>query len=287
MKISNVCVAFALSVAPLAALADGEPLDTAVFTFAADTTGAAPSVKSASGIPVSLSCPKGHVVTAVAPDGTTSELSGANGLCQWSPDVGGVWTLVDTVAGGVAFAVRYSAVGTQGDGTAGDPAKIGDAEELVDLVAESSFTNGYVFTMCGGLSVGDIVWPSGFAVVSADNGVWTLEESDGGMLYGSVPASFLADTKKSGPNRSVTDVALLPPFAYSGDGWGGSDTAAATLTFRSPDGVVANEQEFAGWGALDYRLPDGGTWTVTLTMADGSTLVSSIGYLNGFILSFR
>ena len=287
MKMSNVCAAFALGVAPLAALADSEPLDTATFTFAADTTGAAPSVKSASGIPVSLSCPKGHVVTAVAPDGTASELSGVNGLCQWSPDAGGVWTLVDTVAGGVAFAVRYSAVGTQGDGTAGDPAKIGDAEELVDLVAESSFTSGYVFTMCGGLSVGDIEWPSGFAVVAAGDGAWTLVESEGGMLYGSVPVSFLADTKKSGPDRSVTDAALLPPFAYSGDGWCGSETAAATLTFRSPDGVVANEQEFAGWGTLDYRLPNGGTWTVTLTMADGSTLVSRIGYLNGLILLFR
>ena len=83
------------------------------------------------------------------------------------------------------------------------------------------------------------------------------------------------------------ETALLPPFAYSGDGWCGSETAAATLTFRSPDGVVANEQEFAGWGTLDYRLPNGGTWTVTLTMADGSTLVSRIGYLKDLILLFR
>ena len=281
---SNVCAAFALGVAPFAVFADGEPLDTATFTFAADTTGAAPSVKSVSGIQVVLSCPKGHAVSAVAPDGTVSELSGVNGLCQWSPGAGGVWTLVDNVAGGVAFAVRHSAVGTQGDGTAGDPAKIVDAEELVDLVAESSFTNGYVFTMCDGLSVGDIEWPSGFAVVSSGDGVWALEESESGELYVSAPAPFLVDTKKSGPSRSVKDAALLPPFAYSGDGWGGSDTAAATLTFRSPEGVVAKEQEIAGWGAFDYRFPDGGTWTVTLTMADGSTLESRIGYLNGLIL---
>ena len=79
----------------------------------------------------------------------------------------------------------------------------------------------------------------------------------------------------------------MPPFAYSGDGWLGSDTATSTLEFYAPNGVVAKEDTMTGCGVYEYAFPQHGSWTVVLSMDDGTELVSNINFMNGFVVIMR
>ena len=51
--------------------------------------------------------------------------------------------------------------------------------------------------------------------------------------------------------------------------------AASTLTLVSPSGATATHN-LAGTGARSFTLAEQGDWTVTLAMADGGTLTSTL-----------
>ena len=273
------CALAAVCIAPFAARAEGEAIAVAELVFAIDTTGAAPSVKSAADVPVPISYPKGHSVTVISPDGVESGLEGVDGLCRWSPNTGGIWTLIDSHAGSVLLSVRHSVTGTQGSGTVASPAKIVDEDELIDLVAGSPVTNGYVFAMCGDLAPGDVEWPAGYAVLPAGDGLWQLAETPDGLLYASPEANCIVQTDTPGPDRQVQKGNPIPPVAWSDDGWTGYGIGGCTLSFVSPKGVTAREETLVDDGALAFVPNETGLWTITLTHG-GEASVARVRYLD-------
>lgn len=143
--------------------------------------------------------------------------------------------------------------------------------------------------------------PSLVAVLD-EGGVWTLDNSvqgsarigvawavydDGGTLASSASSGdYGVDSKQPGPDRKARLENMLP-VSYSGDNWARDVAAAATLTFVSPDGdeTVLN---LTGTGATtQFRFDRSGSWTVTLTMADGATRTAVINVNNGFVISFK
>lgn len=277
-----------LSAAAFVAHADETPLYT--------TTAFGFSVSEITGVPVSvtsldaksLSCLVGESVSSTAPDGTVAALAAVDGVCTWTPTAGGTWTFCNSLEGDAVFTVRYSLFpGTQGTGTVADPFKIVDDTELADMFAGGVLSEGGAFSLRGPYGIGSLAIPAGYAVDGAGDGVYRLVAASGGFLYGSLPSVCIVDSAKPGPNRSVKDASHMPPFAYSGDGWLGSDTAASTLSFLSPSGTSATEGPFEGWGTFGYALPKRGVWTVTLTMADGTTLESEIKYMAGLAIVIR
>ena len=270
-----------------ASQADELPLyTTGSFAFTvSEITGDAIAVKT-SGAKV-LTCLLGESVSMTAPDGATSTIPAVDGVCSWTPSAGGTWAFSNSVEGDAVFTVRYSLFpGTQGTGTVSDPVKLVDDDELTDLFTGGVMAEGSAFTLCGAHGIGSLAIPSGYAADGAADGVWRLVAASGGLLYGSLPAVGIVDSTKPGPNRSVRDPKLMPPFAYSGDGWAGSDTAASTLTFRSPAGVAADEVALNGWGTFAYQLSEVGKWSVTLEMEDGTMLTSDINCLSGLTIIF-
>ena len=133
-------------------------------------------------------------------------------------------------------------------------------------------------------------------------GLWTLVNSASGTAYigvawavfsdGSVigetadGVSFAIDSVANGPDRKTKNIELIP-VAYSCDDWARDVTSAATLTFAPPGGGAATTLDLTGTGAdRSFKFNTVGMWTVTLTMADGTT---KIAYINvrgaGFIIS--
>ena len=134
-----------------------------------------------------------------------------------------------------------------------------------------------------------------------EGGVWSLFNSvqgsarigvawavydDGGTLASSASSGdYGVDSKQPGPDRKARLENMLP-VSYSGDNWARDVAAAATLTFVSPDGdeTVLN---LTGMGATtQFRFDKSGSWTVTLTMADGVTRTAVISVSGGFVISF-
>ena len=134
-----------------------------------------------------------------------------------------------------------------------------------------------------------------------EGGVWSLFNSvqgsarigvawavydDGGTLASSASSGdYGVDSKQPGPDRKARLENMLP-VSYSGDNWVRDVAAAATLTFVSPDGdeTVLN---LTGTGATtQFRFDKSGSWTVTLTMADGVTRTAVISVSGGFVISF-
>ncbi|MBR6588824.1 MAG: hypothetical protein IKK82_15600 [Kiritimatiellae bacterium] len=119
-------------------------------------------------------------------------------------------------------------------------------------------------------------------------GFWRLENSSGekavvivpwGMFNDALKVSdslqmVKLDTEGSGPNRKGK-ARELPPVAYSGDGWMKDVAASATLKFISPSGAEEQIVEL-GTGVVEHNFSEIGTWTVRLTMKDGSEIVSKI-----------
>lgn len=134
-----------------------------------------------------------------------------------------------------------------------------------------------------------------------EGGVWSLFNSvqgsarigvawavydDGGTLASSASSGdYGVDSKQPGPDRKARLENMLP-VSYSGDNWVRDVSAAATLTFVSPDGdeTVLN---LTGAGATtQFRFDKSGSWTVTLTMADGATRTALINVSGGLVISF-
>ncbi len=278
-----------------AALADETPVyTTATLTYSIDTVAESPyAVKTATEASslAALVYDKGSVVKATNPNtGATTTLVSAGataGTYAWSPTEGGAWVLSNSADGTAVFNVRYSIFGTQGAGTAGDPAKIVDGTEIADLVDAGVAGDGYVFDYLGG-DICSLARPSGFAVLAAGDGLWRLAATASGLVSVSETASFVADTETSGPNRRVRGKrAVVPGISFTGDNWVGNGSAASTLTLTSP-GDVASAENLTGTGTCAFPMSSGfGVWTVSL--AYGTTLLEAeIKYTgDGLLIVFK
>lgn len=200
-------------------------------------------------------------------------------------------TLLAQSGGSPAFAV-YSVDGaTYGAATSAEIAALPPVFSCAGETVTATSPGGGVTTLAS---------PSLVSVLNA-GGIWTLVNSvqgsafvgvawavydDGGTLAsGAASESYGVDSKQQGPDRKVKLTDLLP-VAYSGDDWVGDATAAATLTFVSPDGAETT-LDLAGTGAtMQFRFTTSGNWTVTLTMTDGSTRTAVISICGGFVIRF-
>lgn len=253
------------------AFADGEPLATTAsdFQYALDTVSPV-AVKAAADMPATLWRASGDAVDVVAPNGTSDTVSGDT----WSPTAGGLWTLRRKGQGlaqdTALFTARHGLFGTQGAGTAASPAKIVDADELVDLNAGG----GYVFALEGSDSLlGVLRLPASTQLDAVDGGLWRLVTLPAGCLYLGPAIAYSTDSKLPGPNRKARTRETLG-FAYTGDSWSRTTAAASTLTFVTPSGA-SEVRNLTGTGIFPLRLREAGLWHVTLAYA-GKTLDSEI-----------
>lgn len=282
--VSALCLAAALG-----ASADEMPLATTqqacAFTF--DSLTPQPfrvaSLSPATALPyLSL-----QTVKATAPDGTVTTLAstgGAAGTVDWTPSAGGVWVLENSVEGRVLFSARHGLFGTQGTGTASNPLKVVDRDELADLIQAGTAEEGSVFETDPLLSSATVVLPDGWAV-RREAQKWILAEPADGILFSGTDAAFCFDSRQPGPDRKVRAKGALP-IAYSGDGWGGAAAAASQLTFTPPSGE-ALELQFKGTGAYPFRFSQDGLWLVSLS-ANGKTDDAYVYILSeGFYLILR
>ena len=218
----------------------------------------------------------GDVITTIAPDGTTS-VSGivVNAQAALPFDSGGFWIFTNSPQGTASFVVRHSLCGTLGDGTAASPAKIVDGDELADYVAAGTAGTGYVFTLDGEKTLlNDLLLPTGYKFEMIGDTLWRLVPSQNGCLYECAQIRWAVDSKQDGPDRKTLKKEALP-IAYTGDNWARAASMASTLTLVSPSGATATHN-LAGTGARSFTLAEQGDWTVTLVMADGSTLTSTV-----------
>ena len=130
-------------------------------------------------------------------------------------------------------------------------------------------------------------------------GLWRLENSNGDMVFVGVAWSVFDDawpcvsgtcspfrmhTVGEGPDRKAKSK-TMPPIAYSGDDWIGDLSAAATLTFTSPDGTETVWNHI-GTGAESFRLSPG-KWMVRLEMADNTIRTAELSLTGIFMVNFR
>lgn len=237
---------------------------------------------------VSLPYAAGATLTATAPDGTASTLisaAAAAGTYSWTGTDGGLWVLANSLEGETTFTVRYSAA-TRGAGTAADPAKIVDEDELVDIGAGA----GYVFTPCGGdWLLAALELPAGCALTALDGNCYRLDSSADGYAYGTVGVDFQLDTVQEGPDRQIRSGRDFLPVSYSGDDWAFSPSAESTLTFTSPAGAVtAVAQTGTGAYVPDFPIRGQGVWTIVLSGDGVTTLTAHINLIGqGFFFIIR
>jgi len=209
-----------------------------------------------------------------------------DGQSAWTPTEGGVWTLTNSNEGAATFHVYTSIFGLQGAGTAVNPAKVIDATDFAALIAGVSDKDGFTFVLPAGTALDAFAAPSGYAFRATSGDAYRLDESPSGIVYSAdAYRSFVVDTVGFGPDRSVKRRNEIPPFAYSGDAWKGSASAASTLTFMAEDGTTAHSESCTGTGTFTYELPKG-LWTVTLS-SSATNLVANINFTSGFIISFQ
>lgn len=228
---------------------------------------------------------KGDIVQIGKPDGSALPLADgtAAGSAALAVDMGGCWTAKSAFYGDVAFYIRNSLCGTLGDGTEASPAKLVDAQELIDYNAPA----GYVFTLNGVDSLlSDIETPAGLKLVDDGSGVYRLASAPDGCLYSWAELEFPVDSVRDGPDRTAGKRDVLP-IAYSGDDWAMDVSAAATVTFTSPTGE-SSVLDLSGTGSTRFVFNKSGLWTVSLEMVDGTTRVAHLDLEQaGFVLSFR
>ena len=159
----------------------------------------------------------------------------------------------------------------------------------VDVVKNpdvDSDKDGFTFVLPTGTALDAFAAPSGYAFRAASGDAYRLDESPSGIVYSAdAYRSFVVDTVGFGPDRSVKRRNEIPPFAYSGDAWKGSASAASSLTFTAEDGTTAHSESCTGTGTFAYELPKG-LWTVTLS-SSATNLVANINFINGFIISLH
>ena len=127
-----------------------------------------------------------------------------------------------------------------------------------------------------------LVLPEGKRLEEAGDGVWKIVASADGSQYSWAEIAYPADSMRSGPDRKTNSKNALP-VAYSGDNWLGDAAKAATVVFTSPGGKVTT-LNLTGTGAQAFTFDSVGNWTVTLTMADGTTRTAVISVSGGLTI---
>lgn len=259
------------------------------FDLGVDTTGPAFAFAEC-GASAGLTYRTGDTVTVVRPDETLATLvsaAGENGVYAWTkPLAGGVYTLTNSgEEGSVTFSVRFSDNGTEGAGTAENPAKIVDGAELRDLAMADRLRDGYVFTLFGPAASADsIERVPGYAIAHASDGAFSLVESTGGLLFANTFAIPQLDTRLPGPDRRVRRDESRR-IAYSGNGWRKNDTVSSSLAITAPDGTTETSP-LVGTGTVAFPGKTVGVWHLALT-ANGETLESDINVNGGTIFIIR
>ena len=203
---------------------------------------------------------------------------------------GGLWTLERTGQGmrhdTAEITARYSLYGSAGSGTEADPLKFVDEDEMAELDG-GTLTSGMYVALRGvdGLDFAALALGSGLSLTDLGGGVWRIDASADGKVATSVETTYSADSVQIGPDRATSTKDALP-VAYSGDSWIGDAAKAATLTFTSPRGT-ATTLDLAGTGATQFTFSKSGEWTVTLTMADGTTRTAVLSVSNGLTIVIK
>ena len=240
------------------------------YSFSVDTKGGVVLVKTADAVPLSFG--NAQKLTAASEDSasvqTLIESAEGSGEYAWTPETGGYWFLTNSTEGAATFLVRYSLFPeTQGKGTADDPVKIVDGEEIAELIEAGTLAEGSVFSLGGMASVGGITVPEGLAIEGLSDGIYRFTAVDDGMLYRSSAKAFIVDSKKSGPDRRWR-LGQSIGIGYSGDNWTGAADAQSTLEIVSPSGTV-EEKVFSGTGVDGFDPAERGVYKLTLTGAGG------------------
>ncbi len=271
---------YALCVICGAALADDTPLaaTAAPYAYALDTLASPRLFKTAADVaarPVPYRT--GETVSLSAPNGAASALvsdAASAGTVALPINAGGLWTATNSKQGTATFLMRYSYYGTQGAGTAADPAKIVDADELSDLADAGTASDGYVFTLVSGDQLlAKLRLPVGYALEEAGNGNWRIVSVADGLLYSWSGIAYKLDSRQPGPDRKARAKDSYS-VAFSGDNWSRTSEAASKLILTSPDGI-ATTNDLAGTGLQPLRFRLGGLWDVSL-VAGNKTLDASI-----------
>lgn len=196
----------------------------------------------------------GETVEIVSPGGSRTRLGDgtAAGSAVFVPDVGGCWTFVNSVAGRAYLTLRHSLYGTEGAGTAEDPRRVTDEEEVAALGAASPAA-GYHIALSGrpGLDLTALSLGGGLCLTGLGDGVWRVDVSADGRLVSSAPAAYRADARPS-PRAVKTAEERAAVAAH----WPVTRRSGETVTLVAPDGSSGS---LAGT-ALDFTA--GGVWTV-------------------------
>ena len=233
-------------------------------------------IKTAEALSQTLSRAEGDEVTAQKPSGGSVTVNGT----EWTASEGGVWTLVSRREGEAVWTVRYGLFGARGTGTAENPAKIVDHEELVNLVQDQTAASGYVFTLCGLPTLLDtLVVPTGYLLTPSGADCYEMREADpSGAVFVSSAVTAFFDTELPGPDRRAY-VKESVPVAYSGDWWRlPTATGASTLTIIPPSGT-AQTTSLTGTGTEPFTGETVGKWKLSLTV--GSETVDAWVTLRG------
>ena len=258
------------------------------FAFSVDTCGETVLVKSLDA--VALPYRIAQKVTATGEDAATTstlvESAAGDGEYAWTPSAGGYWTLTNSVEGAATFLVRYSLFPeSQGAGTADDPAKIVDDDEIPELIGEGSVSYGYVFSLGRGAKVGTLNLPSGWALQGVASGIYRIVAASGDMLYESAGVPFMVDSRRSGPDRRWR-IGAGVGVAYSGDNWIGDGAAQSTLTIVAPSGATV-ETALSGTDLYDLLPNEKGVYELTLA-TDSTNMVSHVTVApGGFSIRFH
>ena len=258
------------------------------FAFSVDTCGETVFVKSLDA--VALPYRVAQKVTATGEDSATTstlvESAAGTGEYAWTPSAGGYWTLTNSVEGAATFLVRYSLFPeSQGAGTADDPAKIVDDDEIPELIDAGSVSYGYVFSLGGAAKVGALNLPSGWALQGVASGTYRLVAASAGVLYEGAGLPFMVDSRRSGPDRRWR-IGAGVGVAYSGDNWIGDCAAQSALTIVAPSGATT-EMALSGTDLYEFIPDEQGVYE--LTLATGSTnMVSHVTVApGGFLIRFH
>ena len=266
------------------ASADGKAATSAMTLYLADTRPSPRAVKTAAEQAElangtwAVTRRDGETVSLISPSGNSTALTSP----ALDLNAGGMWTVENSTQGVATFTVRRSLDGTLGDGTAASPAKLVDGDELRDYGADENYT----FTLDGvdGL-LSRLVLPAGYRLEETGDGVWKIVASADGSQYSWMEIVYPADSIQDGPDRKTSKKKALP-VAYSGDDWLGDAAKAATVVFTSPSGTVTT-LNLTGTGAQTFTFDAPGKWTVTLTMADGTTRTAVISVSGSLTISIR